>query len=60
MEYVDVVGLRVAFQRRGEGPCLLLLHGAVSDSRAWRLELESLSDVFTCGGVGCTGLRWVV
>ena len=47
MEYVDVVGLRVAFQRRGEGPCLLLLHGAVSDSRVWRLELESLSDVFT-------------
>ncbi|TPW10149.1 MAG: hydrolase, partial [Acidimicrobiaceae bacterium] len=40
------------------GPCLLLLHGAVSDSRVWRVELESLSDVFTvvawdapgCGG----------
>jgi len=58
MEYVEVVGLRVAFQRRGDGPCLLLLHGAVSDSRVWRVELESLSDVFTvvawdapgCGG----------
>ncbi len=58
MEYVDVVGIRIAFQRRGDGPCLLLLHGAVSDSRVWRVELESLSDVFTvvawdapgCGG----------
>ena len=58
MEYVEVAGLRVAFQRRGNGPCLLLLHGAVSDSRVWRVELESLSDVFTvvawdapgCGG----------
>jgi pimeloyl-ACP methyl ester carboxylesterase len=58
MEYVEVGGLRVAFQRRGDGPCLLLLHGAVSDSWVWRVELESLSDVFTmvawdapgCGG----------
>ena len=58
MEFVEVVGLRIAFQRRGDGPCLLLMHGAVSDSRVWRVELESLSDVFTvvawdapgCGG----------
>jgi pimeloyl-ACP methyl ester carboxylesterase len=58
MNCVDVVGLRIAFQRRGEGPCLLLLHGAVSDSRVWRAELESLSDAFSvvawdapgCGG----------
>ena len=58
MEYVEVVGLRIAFQRRGNGPCLLLLHGAVSDGRVWRVELDSLSDVFTvvawdapgCGG----------
>ena len=47
MEYVEVDGLRVAFQRRGTGPCLILLHGAVSDSRVWRVELESLSDAFT-------------
>jgi pimeloyl-ACP methyl ester carboxylesterase len=58
MEYVEAVGIRIAFQRRGDGPCLVLLHGAVSDSRVWRVELESLSDVFTvvawdapgCGG----------
>ena len=54
---MEVDGLRVAY-RRGNGPCLLLLHGAVSDSRVWRIELESLSDAFTvvawdapgCGG----------
>ena len=58
MEHVDAVGLRIAFQQRGQGPCLLLLHGAVSDSRVWRLQLDSLSDAFTvvawdapgCGG----------
>jgi pimeloyl-ACP methyl ester carboxylesterase len=58
MEDVEVDGLRVAFQRRGDGPGLLLLHGGMSDSRVWRVELESLSDMFTvvawdapgCGG----------
>ncbi len=58
IEDVDVGGLRIAFQRCGHGPCLVLLHGAVSDSRVWRVQLESLSDAFTvvawdapgCGG----------
>jgi pimeloyl-ACP methyl ester carboxylesterase len=47
MEHVDTAGLRIAFQRRGQGPCVLLLHGAVSDSRVWRVQLERLSDAFT-------------
>jgi len=47
MDLVHVGGLRVAFQRRGAGPPLLLLHGAVCDSRVWRRELEALSDAFT-------------
>lgn len=47
MQYVEVGGLRVAFQRRGQGPALLLLHGAACDSRVWRVELESLADSFT-------------
>jgi len=58
VEHVEVRGLDIAFQQRGLGPCLLLLHGAVSDSRVWRVQLESLSDAFTvvawdapgCGG----------
>ena len=58
MQHVDVAGLSIAFQRRGRGPGLLLLHGAVCDSRVWRVELESFADAFTvvawdapgCGG----------
>lgn len=43
----EVGGLRIGYQRSGEGPALVLLHGAWSDSREWRLQLESLSDEFT-------------
>lgn len=58
MEHVDVADVRLAYQRRGEGPALLLLHGAVCDSRVWRVELDSFADAFTvvawdapgCGG----------
>lgn len=47
MDQVDVDGLRIAFQRAGHGPPLVLLHGGFSDSRAWRRQLEGLSDEFT-------------
>jgi pimeloyl-ACP methyl ester carboxylesterase len=47
MEQVEVAGLRIAFQRAGTGPPLVLLHGGFSDSRAWRRQLEDLSDEFT-------------
>jgi pimeloyl-ACP methyl ester carboxylesterase len=44
---VAVAGLRVGYRRRGSGPVLLLLHGAVCDSRVWRVELETFADEFT-------------
>ena len=47
MEHVDVAGMRIGFQLRGQGPVLILLHGAVCDGRVWRGELERLSDAFT-------------
>jgi pimeloyl-ACP methyl ester carboxylesterase len=58
LEHVDVRRMRIAFRRRGQGPVLLLLHGAMCDSRVWRVELESFADEFLviawdapgCGG----------
>ena len=47
MEQVKVGSMEIAFRRRGRGPALVLLHGAVSDGRVWRVELESFSDEFT-------------
>ncbi|MGB7294497.1 MAG: alpha/beta hydrolase [Candidatus Aminicenantales bacterium] len=35
--------LRIAFERKGEGQPLVLLHGALSDSREWRRQLDDLS-----------------
>jgi pimeloyl-ACP methyl ester carboxylesterase len=46
-ESVDIDGQTIAFERRGHGPPLMLLHGGASDSRDWRRELVGLSDEFT-------------
>ena len=40
-------GLELAFERVGQGPPLLFVHGAAEDSRIWRPQLASLSDEFT-------------
>lgn len=51
MEYVDVDRLRIAYQRpagadastgSGGRPALVLLHGALGDSRDWRNQLSTL------------------
>ena len=47
MERVEVAGLGIAFERRGSGPPLVLLHGGLSDHREWRRQLDDLSDAFT-------------
>jgi pimeloyl-ACP methyl ester carboxylesterase len=55
---VEVGGRTIAFERRGHGPPLVLVHGALSDGREWRPQLDGLSDAFTvvawdapgCGG----------
>ena len=47
-DFVEVDGLRIAFERAGDGPPLVLLHGYVGDSRAtWQHQLDALSDEFT-------------
>lgn len=47
MDQVEVNGLRVAYERAGGGPPLVLLHGFVGDSREWRRQIDGLSDAFT-------------
>ena len=47
MEHVEVEGLEIAYQRAGTGPPLVLVHGALVDSRMWRPQLEGMSDEFT-------------
>jgi pimeloyl-ACP methyl ester carboxylesterase len=42
----EVNGLPVAYERAGRGPVLVLLHGFLFDSRAWRPQLEGLSNHF--------------
>lgn len=47
MDQVEAAGLRIAYRRVGAGPPLVLLHGIFDDSRAWRPQLDGLSDEFT-------------
>lgn len=48
MEQLDVDGLQIAYERVGDGPPLVLLHGYVGDGRTtWRRQIEGLSDEFT-------------
>ena len=47
MDRVDVDGLSIAYRRAGKGPLLFLLHGALSDSRYWRRQMESFGADFT-------------
>jgi pimeloyl-ACP methyl ester carboxylesterase len=47
VDTVEISGLRIGYQRAGQGPPLVLLHGAYEDSRVWRPQLEELSDDFT-------------
>jgi pimeloyl-ACP methyl ester carboxylesterase len=48
MEMLEVGGLRIAYERAGNGPPLVLLHGYVGDGpTTWRPQLDGLSDEFT-------------
>lgn len=47
MDEVEVGNQRIAYQRKGDGTPLVLLHGWPLDSREWRRQLDGLSDEFT-------------
>jgi pimeloyl-ACP methyl ester carboxylesterase len=44
---VRAAGLDVAYDRAGEGPPLVLVHGAGGDAREWRPQMTGLADDFT-------------
>ena len=47
VEFVEAGGLRIAYERVGEGPPLVFVHGAAEDSRIWEPQLADLADEFT-------------
>ncbi len=48
MDRIEVEGLRIAYERVGVGPPLVLVHGFVGDGRStWSSQLDDLSDEFT-------------
>ncbi len=46
MQSMSVGDGEIGYRRAGDGPPLVLLHGAVCDSRVGRLTLASLADEF--------------
>jgi pimeloyl-ACP methyl ester carboxylesterase len=47
MKTIQIGGIQIAYNFKGKGPPLVLLHGALSDHRMWYPQLEVLSDEFT-------------
>jgi pimeloyl-ACP methyl ester carboxylesterase len=48
VDEIEVEGLRIAYERAGAGPPLVLLHGFVGDGPAtWRRQIDELSRDFT-------------
>jgi pimeloyl-ACP methyl ester carboxylesterase len=43
MQHVDVGGVQIAYTRTGDGPPLVLLHGAPADSRTWQWMVPNLA-----------------
>ena len=47
MGIVAANGLEIAYEQVGDGPPLVLVHGAAEDGRIWRPQLDALADEFT-------------
>ena len=44
---IQANGLEIAYERVGQGPPLVLVHGAMADGRMWQPQLAALSDELT-------------
>jgi pimeloyl-ACP methyl ester carboxylesterase len=47
VKVVRASGLEIAYECVGDGPPLVLVHGAAEDGRVWRPQLAALADEFT-------------
>jgi pimeloyl-ACP methyl ester carboxylesterase len=47
VEVIQTCGLEIAYDRVGQGPPLVFVHGAAEDGRVWRPQLAALADEFT-------------
>lgn len=47
MHVIRANGLEIAYERVGEGPPLVFVHGAAEDGRVWVPQLAALADEFT-------------
>jgi pimeloyl-ACP methyl ester carboxylesterase len=47
VEVVRATGLEIVYERAGEGPPLVFVHGAAEDARIWQPQLAALADQFT-------------
>jgi pimeloyl-ACP methyl ester carboxylesterase len=47
VEVIQANGLEIAYERVGQGPPLIFVHGAAEDGRVWRPQLSALADEFT-------------
>lgn len=54
--FADVNGTRLYYERQGQGPALLFIHGSTLDHRMWRSQVEAFAgryDVITYDVRGC-------
>lgn len=47
MQVVRASGVEIAYERVGEGPPLVFVHGAAEDGRVWQPQLAALANEFT-------------
>lgn len=57
-EVVSTNGVETFFVRRGEGPPLVFVHGAIVDHRMWEPQLDALADEFTVVAYDVRGHGW--